>query len=809
MYNRLLVSFLVLLFCVGCAGQTETKIRTLATTHRSVAIASNGTPQVPIVLVEHPTAAEQQAAEELRDYLKKITGGTFPIIAESAYTSGNSIQVGNTAKARAKGIDGAAFAAEQWQVKVTGGNLYLNGGRPGGTLYAVYHFLEEQCGVRWWGPGEETCPVNANLDLAESATAGKPTIPIRDIYWWDPVTAAHNRLNVYAGKALISGNGESITYAMAAVKDDLGNNVHCNGTYINPDSYFAAHPEWFSADESGTRQNNGQLCLTNPAMRRQYLANLLANIAKCKKTAAKAGTPAPKFYDVSQNDNERYCRCAACTAIAQAEGAQSGPILDFANWLADQVAAKHPEVTLSVLAYMYSEEPPATLKPRNNLAIRLCDTVSNYLQPITHPDNAVFKRKLDLWSDKAGTAGIHIWKYAKTYDFFGSFPTPNLRAMHEDFAYYAKHQVKSIVAEHEYAPTTDMWVYKNWLIAKLMENPAVDFDALQAKFCNGYFGAGGAQLIAYLKLMETHALATRSSCHWQTAPEHVPHLNQAFYDQAQKCFDAALAAAIDNATAVRRIKLARLPLDRSQVRLISLGLVKGDKATLAARYRAAWHEQVEQYAGKANWPQAKFQADADCDRQTQSATYVPPPVGVPGVKPGDVVLDQHAAGSPQSYATIVHDPEASSGITTKWLLQDKEAGKYAMPMPLGLYSKSGRIDRQIAVRDLPGPGYHWYKIGTGPIHADSTIWATWLWQMGVRVCELYDKHHPTQTYEVWVNLKFEGPRFGLAGRPNAVYLERAVLVKRAPADDRKQPAGGEASSPANPLSPSKPVRKDP
>ncbi len=780
---KILALLLGVVFCAGCACRATVRAEE-KTDVSFVQIATNRKPAMQIVLVDHPTVDEQHAAAELAAYLKKITGGTFPVVGESAYTSGNSIQVGNTAKARANGLDSAGFASEQWQVTVRETDIYLNGGRPRGALYAVYHFLEDQCRVRWWSPWEEHVPVAPNLSVSAVATTGKPAFAHREITYWDGRVGMRNRL---------SGRPTPPEIAPAPLEYAVpkgANFVHSNGFYINPDRYFDQHPEWFAADANGNRQRNGQLCLSNLEMRHEYLANLLAGIAEVKQAAAAAGKPPALVFDISQTDNKPHCECAVCDALAKEQGAQSGPIIEFSNWMATQIAVHHPDVTLSTLAYMYSEVAPATLAPQSNLTIRLCDTLSNYLLPIVAPENAVFKGKFDGWAAKASASGLHIWKYIRTYSRFGSAPLPNLRALREDFNYYLANGVVYIMCEHESFSAPDMWDYKNWMLAKLMEYPSTDFDALRADYCHGYYGAAGDRIIAYLDLMERQAAGTRSHCDWLTAPEQLAYLNQDFYDQAQKLFDEAVAAAAGDPAILRRVKQARLPLDRSQVYLIRSEKVIGDKAALAARYREAWHDRIEMTASPAQWPLAKFKVNADCDWMTGTDTYVPRPAGIPGVAATDTVLGMHAAAGVY-LPYVVQDGEAPSGFANKLILSDFENAKYAMPMPLGYYSPVGKIESHISASDIPGRGYHWYKIGESRIYAENEmvdghpgggyIWASWPWRLQIPLGGLLDEKHPEQVYEMWVSLKFEGAKFlGDDSREeaNAVYLECTALVRK-------------------------------
>ncbi len=113
-------------------------------------IAKDGKPAIAIILASDPIAAEPMAVQELADYLERSTGAKFAVVEEKdARKQGAAIHVGVTWLAREHGLDPATWGPERWAVQRVGDNLILVGGRPRGTLYAVYHFLEEVVGVRW------------------------------------------------------------------------------------------------------------------------------------------------------------------------------------------------------------------------------------------------------------------------------------------------------------------------------------------------------------------------------------------------------------------------------------------------------------------------------------------------------------------------------------------------------------------------------------------------------------------------------------------------------------------------------------
>ena len=119
-----------------------------------------------IVVPRDATQVERTAADELSTYLKRVTGARFRIKKEKVGKRAKpGVYVGDTAFARSQGIEWSAEHGEAWIVRADRGSLILSGGRRRGSLYAVYRFLEDDVGLRWWTPWDETghrrsgCPI--------------------------------------------------------------------------------------------------------------------------------------------------------------------------------------------------------------------------------------------------------------------------------------------------------------------------------------------------------------------------------------------------------------------------------------------------------------------------------------------------------------------------------------------------------------------------------------------------------------------------------------------------------------------------
>jgi hypothetical protein len=120
-------------------------------------LAKDGATAWRIVLPDEPTVVEKTAARELAEHLKLVTGAAFQTIAEQDAPAGGGslIFVGNTAKAPKKD-----YKFDEILIKIAGHEKR-------GCLYAVYSFLQDVVGVRWWTPEDAFIPNRPTLAIAD------------------------------------------------------------------------------------------------------------------------------------------------------------------------------------------------------------------------------------------------------------------------------------------------------------------------------------------------------------------------------------------------------------------------------------------------------------------------------------------------------------------------------------------------------------------------------------------------------------------------------------------------------------------
>lgn len=756
----------------------------------AVTLAIKGKPQMTIVLAKDAIPAEHTAAEELADYLSKVTGGKFAVVAEPATGPGPCLYVGLTAFARKLGLDASAWGPERWALRSVGADLVLLGGRPRGTLYAVYHFLEDEIGVHWWNAYEEYVPTRPTLRVSSVDRQGEPTFRYRDIHLLYANDggrfAAHSRLNGQGFGALDVALGSGVYYGPP-------NGVHTFYFYIPPKKYFEKHPEWFSMIDGKRTADHGQLCLTNPNLRAVVIEELKGYIEQARADAQRAGRAPPLDFDISQNDWHGMCQCAACQAIAAREGSESGPLLDFLNHVADAVRDKYPEVRINTLAYQMTEEPPKTLRPRDNVLPRLCDTHANLLRPISHADNRPFAGRLARWGQLSKQ--LRIWDYAVTYAPHPGLPLPTIHTYAPDYRYFAEHNVGGVFTEHEHAILADLRDLKIWMMMKLLENPYRDSRTLLVEFTNGFYGPAGPIVRRYLAELQAAAESVNANVNWFPSLSQYTYLTLEFLRRAQARFDEAEAAVRPDTVLLRRVRHARLPVDRACLVLWPKLMrqwtaanrapekIPLDRGAIAARCRETWLEQIDLRFPAAQRATHLAEAEAELTPLLALTKIVPLPERFRSLAPRDVFdFTAEQSSNWQNQVKRVPDKEADCGITNRLEPSDEEMKKYKLPMCWGAYAPADKKSlgtATIRAEHVPGPGYHWYKLPPITVLPSTYVYFFWSWIVQFPIELVGDSSPPERKFEVWAHIKFEGPGFphGKPDEKNAICVERLVVVR--------------------------------
>jgi hypothetical protein len=393
-------------------------------------------------------------------------------------------------------IDMASLGDEGFVIKTAGGHIVIAGGRPRGTLYGVYEFLE-RLGCRFFTPTCEKIPSAYDIGVPELDVAQKPVLEYREhcyrFYYDYPEFAVKSRVN---------GNN-------CRLDEKLGGHmpykwfVHSFNRILSPEEHFAEHPEYFSLVNGERLAEYTQLCLTNPDVLR---------IAVEKVKSALRESPEAKIISVSQNDWGNHCECENCRAIDEREGAKSGSLIAFVNAVAEAVEEEFPDVIIDTLAYQQTRPAPKYLRPRYNVCVRLC-TIENCL---VHPfDTCDHQDRKVLLSD-GGASGfasdmknwaavcdkLYVWNYVTCFAHY-CMPFPNWNVLQNHVRFMVGNNLKGLFQQGNFSrgDGLDLNEMRAYVITKLLWDPEADVARHMREFAEYFYGAAAGYILEYVETL--------------------------------------------------------------------------------------------------------------------------------------------------------------------------------------------------------------------------------------------------------------------------------------------------------------------
>lgn len=547
-----------------------------------------------IVLSQDASESERWAAGELQHWLREAGAPELPILAPAAAAGRPAIVVGwNPRSAELLNLPARPEpAAESFVYRSGGADIAICGGGERGTMYGVLTFLEREFGARWYTPRVSAVPKRDAWTFRVLRHREAPGIRVRNDFYFEafePIWAARNKVNGAMGYREQPGGVESYWA------------VHTFYPLMPPAEFYEEHPEYYSLINGERIHDHAQLCLTNPDV---------LNLITERLRERMRNSPEYLIYSVSQNDWRNPCQCDACQAIAGREGSEAGPLIWFVNQVAGRIEEEFPDKYVGTLAYQYTRKPPRTLRPRENVVIRLCSIECCFAHPFTGcPVNQSFLEDLRGWAEIS--PHLYIWDYVVNFAHY-VMPFPNFAALQPNIQTFRDNKAIGIMEQAAYQSRGGEFAeLRAYVLSKLLWDPECDMQAVIDDFMHGYYGRAGQYVRAYFDLL--HAQVTPDThLHIFQGPED-RLFSDDFIRRARALFDRAETVA-DNVEILQRVEMARMPLMYVQcVRHPVQSVLDGTYARFSAimerenithlaesgaPHRQAFHERMNQAAGE-------------------------------------------------------------------------------------------------------------------------------------------------------------------------------------------------------------------
>ena len=527
-------------------------------------------PGADIVVAPDAVDSTRFAAQELADHLKLVTGAESAIVTE-ARAGKDSIFVGYSSAVAAAGFTTNDLRRQAFRIAFRPKAVYLFGHDVGGrrdlktfpwmfhfeehgSLYAVYDFLRDWCGVEWFDPTDAgtTIRENPRLEVTGKDETREPFIRCRDAgplsgviapeLWWRNSPGWTNFLKTAyadcwreakdAGEAIrrIEHRKRLFNLRMKGGGEYMHANHSFYGWYErfllkNHPNFEAYHPEWFArgycdkkgergeitADWDGTKEPP-QLCYSNPGVVAQAVKDARDYFDKGGSQKRWRGigwlgwTWGENCYCIEPMDNSAFCQCDACKAQYDPQrdkerSAYSRYWFTFVNKVAAELAKSHPDKFLSTLAYGDRDGLPEGVEIAPNVIVHFCFSWNR-----TPYSREGFKRQLRQfkdWHAKYPDRDIGLWLYntfpqerTRLFGGFHCFPGYFANTLEREYRLFKSLNVRACIFNCGFVDD-----FENYLSYRWMWNPDEPLAGLKAAYFARY-GAAGEPLRKFYELVE-------------------------------------------------------------------------------------------------------------------------------------------------------------------------------------------------------------------------------------------------------------------------------------------------------------------
>lgn len=581
MKKTVLTASLVLGCCMGYSTAQEPDFPV-----RPLPLTRGGRSIYAIVVPDAAFDWETYAAEELAEFMARGTGANLEIVREGEFSGRRGLYVGETAFAVAAGVEFDGLGDEEWLVKASGQNLIIAGGRPRGTLYGTYAFLETFLGVRFLNPKLEHVPTLESLAVpADTELSGKPAFSRREVSMF--LCFGHiernlrfmirSRMNSVgnAGRRLDARYGYAFRYGSPY-------STHVSHRYVLEFPEAFDREEFFAVNEYGERYEREvlgkyQVCMSHPEGREVFARKLRVYIERDRQEILDAGGEAaafPVYYSLVPDDGHSKCYCDRCLEREDQYGSYAGVLLEFANYLADAIAEDYPEIVLRIGAYSYHRDLPEGIRPRENVIVSIAQLGAVYWdrppkrdihRSLLHPLNAGPRREFEQWAEISPGLSVHdywILHWGQPHQW----PHSDIGMIAENLNFYHAQGVDHYFTEAPLLRTSLNFLDLRYYLASrlMLDDPAGDPAPVIDAFMGLYYGAAAPRMQELMGYMERRQEEEPGYLE-QVPPTERAYFDAAYFLEADRLLSAAEMAVSEDGETLAAVLQERLPFDETML----------------------------------------------------------------------------------------------------------------------------------------------------------------------------------------------------------------------------------------------------
>lgn len=528
-----------------------------------------------IVVAPDAIESEMFAAQEFSELFAKASGIKLPII-RTPKGPDQHVYIGpGTAMARhPAGFRVDEFGPEDLRIIVRDDTIVIAGGRPRGTLYGVYSFLEDHVGVRFLTADHTYIPPLGRWHrIGPVDRFYHPPLDYRwvgyEANYASPAFSARLKLNAARVNASPVGATDGRGVGKYGGRTPMQFIGHSFGRQLPPAQYAKDHPEYYclfrgkryaklKPGENGIDFKRGQFaygmqpCLTHPDVKRIVTQKALDELSN---------QPDVLNVTVSQNDGGAHCQCPPCAAIDERQGTKAGALITFVNEVADEVHRQFPDRMVSTLAYSDTSHPPRTLQPRDNVQVMWCSIGACFIHALNDPmcpQNVGWNQQLRTWSSI--TKHLYAWNYYLNDEYDGyQRPLPNLRLIGQTIRYQVSLGVRGMFMQATSSSNgNEFEELRNYLLSNLLWDPSRDGRALINEWLALHYGPAAPPIARWINHLHEQSVASGKHCRCLGGTMADMGLDETDAQAGLDAFEEAMTLAGNNPEIQRRVEKASI-----------------------------------------------------------------------------------------------------------------------------------------------------------------------------------------------------------------------------------------------------------
>ncbi len=538
-------------------------------------IATNGASPYVIVHADGLSAPDRFVINDFNALLAKALGEPLKVVPQSAAPAAKRIFYGIAPE----GFDRTGLADQERCTVVQGGDVYLFGGGVNGSRYAVYDFLQNVLGYRFFDArGGMTVPAKSAFSLKPMVRRSQFAFALRQISWSGRQNGPEAALFLFRHgfngngiEAFFEREGLGRTNVVADLRTDSPGDatlervwlpvcdresrwkyVHKYGMNLKKE-----HPEYFGKHPDGTPDFSLQYCFSEPGARAEVKRRVLDRLAEL---------PPNSVVDISAGDHDGpFCRCAKCEALCKKYDSPGGPLYDWFLEVCPEVQAKFPDKFLMTLAYRKSQtqRPPSGIdKMPDNFIPDFAPIDDDFSKDWNHESNLETKRDLEGWGKLC--KHVRMWYYPNPYQARVTPPIGNIGRLVSDIRIMHAAGTDQIGFEHNVGvyDMTGFTGLQTYVMMRLFDDVTLDAAQLIREYLDFTYGAAAPGMQAYLDELERKTKAmSATNLRWNPRISSYHYLTGENFLKWSRDFDRMETLLADDPLRLENLRRVRINLD--------------------------------------------------------------------------------------------------------------------------------------------------------------------------------------------------------------------------------------------------------